>query len=230
MFFLEIKLLLDEENVTLPAIDNFIVNEPLSSLVFTSEEVKAVLRTLPVGKAVGPDGISNRILRELANELSTPLASLFNQSIHQGDVPVCFKIAHVCPVPKGGGDPSDVCNYRPISLLSNLDKVFERFVFKHLFNHLRDYNILTSFQSGFIPGDSTTNQLTFLYNTFCQALDAGKEIRAVFCDISKAFDRVWHAGLLHKLRSIGISGELLKWFSSYLVGRKQRILLQGVES
>ena len=87
MIFLEIKTLLDEENVILSAIDNFIVNEPLSSLVFTSEEVKVILRTLPVGKAVGPDGISNRILRALANELSTPLASLFNQSIHQGDVP-----------------------------------------------------------------------------------------------------------------------------------------------
>ena len=113
--------------------------------MFTSEEVKAILRTLLVGKAVGPDGISNCILRELANEFSTPLASLFNQSIRQVDVPVCFKIAHVCPVPKGGSDPSDVCNYRPISLLSNLNKVFERLVFKHLFNHLRDNNILTSF-------------------------------------------------------------------------------------
>ena len=57
-------------------------------------------------------------------------------------------------------------------------------------------------------------------DTFCQALDAGKEVRAVFCDISKAFERVWHAGLLHKLKSIGISDDLLKWFSSYLDGRK----------
>ena len=114
--------------------------------------------------------------------------------------------------------------------MSNLDKVFERLVFKHLFNHLRDNNSLTSFQSGFIPGDYTTNQLTFLYNTFCQALDAGKEVMTVVCDIRKAFDRVWHAGLLHKLRSIGISGELLKWLSSYLVGRKQRVVFHGVES
>ena len=114
--------------------------------------------------------------------------------------------------------------------MSNLDKVFERLVFKHLFNHLSDNNILTSFQSGFIPGDSTTNQLTFLYNTFCQALDAGKDVRAVFCDISKAFDRVWNAGFLYKLKSIGISGDLLKWFSSYLDGRKQRVVLQGVKS
>ena len=91
-------------------------------------------------------------------------------------------------------------------------------IFLHLFN-------LVS-----LPEDSTTNQLTFLYRTFCQALDAGKEIRVVFCDISKAFDRVWHAGLLHKRRSVGISGEFLKWIYSYLVGRKQRVVLQGVES
>ena len=59
-------------------------------------------------------------------------------------------------------------------------------------------------QSGFIPGDSTVNQLTFLYNIFCRALDDGKEARVVFCDISKAFDRVWHAGLVHKLEAAGV--------------------------
>ena len=69
---------------------NYIVNEPLSSHVFTTEEVKEILRTLPVGKAVVSDGMSNSIFRKLANELSTPLASLFNQSVHQGDVPVRF--------------------------------------------------------------------------------------------------------------------------------------------
>ena len=90
-------------------------------------------------------------------------------------------------------------------------------VFLHLFN-------LVSYLETLI----LTN--TFLYNTFCQAQDAGKDVKAVFCDISKAFDRVWHAGLFHKLRSVGISGELLKWFSSYLFGRKQRVVVQGIES
>ena len=85
-------------------------------------------------------------------------------------------------------------------------------IFLHLFNLVSYLETLP-----------TTNQLTFLYNTFCQTLDAGKEVQAVFCDISKALDRVWHAGLLHKLRSVGISGELLKCFSSYLGGRKQRV-------
>ncbi len=85
-------------------------------------------------------------------------------------------------------------------------------------------------QSGFVPGDSTVNQLTYLYTIFSEALDSGKEIRAVFCDISKAFDRVWHKGLLYKLESSGISGRLLNWFSSYLSERKQRVVLPGGHS
>ena len=111
-----------------------------------------------------------------------------------------------------------------------MDKALKRLVFKYIYNHFRDNNILTSFQSGFIPGDSTVNQLTYLYNTFCQALDSGKEVRVVFCDISKAFDRVWHAGLIHKLKAAGISSDLLSWSVSYLANRKQRVVLPGTES
>ena len=136
---------------------------------------------------------------------------------------------HVCPIFKGG-DSASVSNYRPIPLLSCLDKVSERAVFKHLYNHFHDNNILTPLQSGFIPGDSTTNQLTFLCNTFCQALDSGKEVRIVFCDVSKAFDRVWHTGLLCKLKAAGVSGSLLSWLGSYLSNRRQRVTLPGTQS
>ena len=115
-------------------------------------------------------------------------------------------------------------------MLNSEDKVFERLIFKHLHNHLRDNNVLSSLQSGFIQGDSTVNQLTFLYNTFCQALDMGKEGRVVFCDIRKAFDRVWHAGLIHKRKAAGVQGERLKRFTNYLAERKQRIMLPGVAS
>ena len=74
------------------------------------------------------------------------------------------------------------------------------------------------------------NQQLFLYNSFFKALDAGKEVQAIFCDISKAFDRVWHAGLIHKLRAAGISGNLLDWFTNYIFKRRQRVVLPGVES
>ena len=196
------------------------VNTLLSNLVIRPTEVEFVLKTLQLGKAVGSDEINNRTLRELAHDLSSPICSLLNQSLRLGIFPDIWKDALVCPIPKGGNSAS-VSNYRPVSLLSCLEKVPERVVFKHLFNHFRDNGILSPLQSGFIPGDSTTNQLTFLYNSFCQALDSGKEVRVVFCDVSKAFDRVWHKGLLCKLRAAGVSGNLLSWFSSYLSGRRQ---------
>ena len=135
----------------------------------------------------------------------------------------------MCPVPKKG-DISLVTNYRPIYLLNSESKLFERIVYKHLYKHLQRNNLLSSLQSGFIPGDSTVNQLTFLYNTFCQALDSGKGVRAVFCDISKAFERVWHRGLIHKLRAAGVTGEVNAWFKSYLANRKQRIVIPGATS
>ena len=112
-----------------------------------------------------------------------------------------------------------------MSLLCTSEKVFEQAIFKHVFNHFRDNSILTSLQSGFIPADSTVNQLTYLYNAFSQALDFGKEVRVVFCDMSKAYDRVWHESLLKKLEAAGISGNPLLLFRSYLSDRRQRVVL-----
>ena len=224
--FFQSQTLLDDQNAVLPDLPPSVTYTQLSHIILTPLEVESVLKTLTIGKASGPNELSNRILRELSCELSSPFCSFFNHSLRMGIVPSTYKEANVSPVPKKG-DLSLVNNYRPISLLNSEAKVFERLIFKHLYNHIRDNNLLTSLQSGFIPGDSTINQLTFLYNTFCQALDSGKEVRAVFCDISKAFDRVWHVGLLHKLRAAGVSGEVLAWFQSYLSNRKQRVVLPG---
>ena len=124
-------------------------------------------------------------------------------------------------------NPTDCKNYRPISLLSTLGKVMEKIVHKHVFNFFSANNVITSLQSGFVPGDSTANQLVDIYNTFSKALDDGLEVKAVFCDISKAFDRVWQKGFLLKLKSVGLSGSLLGWFQNYLSYRKQRVVLPG---
>ena len=144
-------------------------------------------------------------------------------------MPKIWKQANVSPIHKKN-DPSDVSNYRPISLLSTVGKVLEKIVHKYVFNFFRDNNVIITLQSGFVPGDSTVNQLIDIYNTFCKALDEGKEVRAIFCDISKAFDRVWHKGLLFKLKSAGVTGSLLTWFSDYLNDRKQRVVLPGASS
>ena len=219
---------LDDDDAELPALPPYNTESTLNSIILTPLEIESVLKSLPIGKASAPNGLSNRILKELSKELALPLCVLFNRSLSQCEIPSQRKEANICPIHKKG-DPSLVNNYRPISLLNSEDKVFERLIFKHLYNHLRDNNVLSSLQSGFIQGDSTVNQLTFLYNTFCQTLDMDKEVRVVFCDIRKAFDPVWHAGLIHKLKVAGVQEEL-KWFTNYLAERKQRVILPDVAS
>ena len=119
-------------------------------IVFTRLEVESVLKSLVVCKASGPNGLSNRILLELSNELLPPFCSVFNQSLRSGTVPAQYKKANVFPVPKKGDMPI-VSNYRPISLLNSECKVFERLLFKYFYNHLQDNNLLSSLQSRFIP-------------------------------------------------------------------------------
>ena len=144
-------------------------------------------------------------------------------------MPSLWKLANVTLILKKHG-PSNVSNYRPISLLSSIGKVLEKLIHKYVFNCFHEHEVLTTLQSGFVPGDSTVNQLVDIYDTFCKALGNGKEVRAVFLDVSKAFDRVWHEGLLFKLRTVGLSGVLLQWFTDYLSNRKQQVVLPRVTS
>ena len=127
-------------------------------------------------------------------------------------------------------DKSLPSNYRPISLLSSTGKAIERCIHKHLYNYVIDSGLITPLQSRFKHGDSTNFQLIHTYHAFCEAVDSGKEVRAVFCDESKAFDRVWNRGLLYKLSCIGCSNFVVKWFSSYLSCRRQRVVINGESS
>ena len=154
---------------------------------------------------------------------------MFNLSLDWGEFPSIWKRANVTPIHKKDSK-SKTDNYRPISLLSCVGKILEKIVFKYMFNYFRDNFLISLHQSGFTPGDNTINQLVYLYHTLCEALDKKKDVRIVFCDISKAFDRVWHAGLVHKLRCMGIKGKLLNWLISYLQDRYQRVVIKGQTS
>ena len=110
--------------------------------------------------------------------------------------------------------------------------MFGTIIFNNLYLYLNSNNLITKNQSDFRPGDSTTNQLLFLVDEIHQAFEDRNslEFRAVFLDISKAFDKVWHEGLLFKLKENGITGSLLKLFENYLHNRKQRVVLNGSSS
>ena len=164
------------------------------------------------------------MLKETSKSICKPLCIIFNRSIQECSYPNCLKLANVMPLFKKGN--RDVAsNYRPISLISCVGKAMERVVFKHLYNYLHAHNLIYKNQSGFLPGHSTVFQLIDIYHQICKAFDDKQSTCIVFCDISKAFDRVWHAGLLHKLRQYGITGKLNDWIRSYLCNRMQRVFV-----
>ena len=135
-----------------------------------------------------------------------------------------WKLAHVTPIFKKG-DKSIASNYRPISLNSCVGKSFERILFKHVYNHLDRNSLIYKYQSGFLPGHSTVHHLIESIHNTCLALENFETSCQIFCDISKAFDRVWHRGLLLKMENYGIRNDLLLWFKSYLEKRNQKVCI-----
>jgi hypothetical protein len=207
----------------------FLTNQRLHSIQTNETEVLKILKSLDTGKANGPDGVSNKLLKESASAIASPLSSLFNKSFDLAKVPTQWKKSNICPIHKKE-DRSLVSNYRPIALLSCVGKVQERVVYIHLYRYLKINKLLTWKNSGFKELDSAMNQLLFITDKIHKALEEGREICLVFLDVSKAFDRVWHAGLLHKLRCLGIEDKLFEWLCDYLDNRKIRAVVNGQNS
>ena len=109
-------------------------------------------------------------------------------------------------------------------------KIFERLIYNNLFEYFIENNLISQNQSGFKPGDSCINQLISITHEIYQSFDDGLEVRGVFLDISKAFDKVWHEGLVYKLKQNGIKGNLLDTLTNFLDDRKQRVVLNGQHS
>ena len=163
--------------------------------------------------------------------LLKPLIILFENSIKSSCYPDIWKKSNVIPAHKKN-DKRLVNNYRPISLLPIFGKIFEKITFNRIYNFLLKEELLNPNQFGFRPSDSCINQLLAITHEIFEAFDCNPtlEVRSVFLDISKAFDKVWHEGLLYKLRSMGISGDLYKLLENYLSGRLQRVVLNGQTS
>jgi hypothetical protein len=182
---------------------------------------------LDVSKATGSDQQPAILLKHCAHILAKPLAHIFRLSLVHGYFPSVWKIADVVALHKKKSK-SNPCNYRPISLLPIVSKVFESVVASRLKRFIHPH--LNPKQFGFRPGHTSLDMLTDLSQRWCDALHAGGEVRAVALDISKAFDKVWHEGLLYKLSRFGISDQLLSWFTSFLSNRCQRVVVGAAAS
>ena len=134
------------------------------------------------------------------------------------------------PVFKHVGEMSTAKNYRPVSLLSVVSKVFEKLVNNRIVDHLEKCGLFSDFQYGFRSSRSTADLLTVVSDRIAGTFNRSGATRAVALDISKAFDRVWHAGLLHKLKSYGISGQVFSLISSFLSNRRLRVVLDSKSS
>ena len=201
----------------------------LPEIDVASDGVKHLLLNLNPSKAAGPDQISPRVLKELANELADPLSKVFQHSISSGTVPKQWREATVAPIFKKG-DKHNAANYRPVSLTSICCKLCEHIIARSIMCHLEDNNILTDAQHGFRSKRSCETQLIELVDDLARNMCDGQQIDLAILDFSKAFDVVPHQRLLTKLHHYGIRGNIHRWIESFLNGRTQRVVVDGDKS
>ena len=198
----------------------------VDKISITEEKIRKKLNKLKISKSPGPDAIHPRILKEMSDVLCTLLEIIFSTSQKTGTVPSEWKTANITAIYKKG-DKKMAGNYRPVSLTCILCKVMESLVRDEIMAHLVKNKMLSRKQYGFISGRSTVLQLLTVLDQWMQILDEGGWVDVIYFDYMKAFDKVPHQRLLNKLKRYGIDGPLLDWVRAFLMGRKQRVNVQG---
>ena len=209
------------------------LENPVGNTIFLSptnpEEVFKCISALDLKKSTGPFSIPSKILSLLKNIISVPLSEIINLSFSSGLYPADLKIAKVIPVFKKGS-LLNCSNYRPISLLSNINKIFEKLLYFRLYGFLDKNNVLFAQQFGFRKSLSTSQTLLNISQLIMDSLDKGMYGCGVFIDLQKAFDTVDHKILLEKLYHYGIRGNAHDLLKSYLHNRQQFVSINGFES
>lgn len=186
-------------------------------------ETAEIIKNLKNGKSPGDDGICNRLLKNLPNRAINFLTAILNYCLIMSHFPSSWKNAIVFPLNKPGKDKTHVSGYRPISLLNSMSKVLERIILRRLQNHIDLINCLPNIQFGFRPGHSTGLQLLRLHNFITEAFKNKLSVGMITFDVWKAFDTVWHNGLIYKLINLKFPGHLIKIINSFLTNRSFQV-------
>ncbi|KAA5655415.1 reverse transcriptase family protein [Pseudomonas aeruginosa] len=196
----------------------------ISSFFISVGKVKQYLKNLDISKGAGPDGIPPVFLRQCYAQLCYPLHLLFNHSLSTKAMPRIWKRSFVVPVFKSG-DKHNIANYRPISKICAIPKMFERIVYDFLFPLIRPHIIEQ--QHGFISHRSTETNLCEFLDYVLSSMEDGHQVDVVYTDYSKAFDRINFDILIEKLHGLGVHGDLLRWLESYVRDRSQAVTFNG---
>ena len=192
------------------------------------EEARNVIRTLDPKKAIGIDTISAKILKDVEAILAKPVFMIFNMMIDEDTFPSQAKIASILPLYKDKGERSDKTNYRPLSILSALSKIFERLIHNQLASYVDE--IFSPYISAYRKHHSTQHVLVRLIEEWRQGIDQGKYVGSILMDLSKAFDCIPHDLLIAKLDAYGFNKGACKLLYSYLKGRQQCVKINGTHS
>ena len=182
----------------------------LDDIHITEDQIVKKLKKLKVNKSPGPDSIHPRVINELAETLSVPLVTIYNTSVRTMTLPNDWKHANVSVIFKKGSKTTPK-NYRPVSLTSILCKTLESIIRDSIIKHMEANDLFSDKQVGFISGRSTVLQLLHVLNIWTEILDQGGDLEVVYCDFMKAFDKVPHHRLVHKIERYGIIGNTLGW-------------------
>ena len=183
------------------------------------KEIREAIAKMKTSKSFGKDSISCYFLKLALPFIENSLACLFNTSLVTSQFPDSWKLARVTPIFKEG-DKAEKSNYRPISVLPVISRLFEKLVTNQLYQHMNDNGCFSPDQSGFLRLHSTVTCLLKNTDDWYNGLDLGKLVGLVFIDLKKAFDTVDHDILCKKLEYYGIQQRELAWFKSYLSNRK----------
>ena len=201
----------------------------VDNIIMSTDHIKKLLLKLNISKASGPDGINGRLLKELCNEISPLLKTIYDKSMQEGSLPYQWKEAHVIALFKKGNKRSPN-NYRPVSLTSICCKIMETIIRDGIFKSLEDQGLIHKDQHGFRGGRSCCTQLLEVMEVWTGWFDRGLPWDTIYTDFSKAFDSVPHERLLKKCEAYGIRGNLLQWIRDFLSARRQRVVLGGKKS
>ena len=205
-------------------------NPLLTDITFTREMIAKEISNIKSDSAAGPDHFPVILLQQCAEELSEPLYILWRHSLDNGDIASLFKNAIICPIQKANSQRCHPKSYRPVSLTSHIIKVFERVLRSSIVKHLEENDLLPKNQHGFISGRSTLSQLLHQLEQMIRAWEDGKSTDTIYLDFAKAFDKVDHNILCHKIKRLGITGKVGLWIREFLCERYQRVAANGVLS